>query len=81
MGLVSVHSLPDIIRDDGDTAGEAMLIAQALMNPLRGVALLLDPRLILLEDLVDDRDKRIELRPCRLTLPPVTRRNRMLQDL
>ena len=67
--------LPDIVRDDGDPADEAMFITQTLEDPLRGVTLLLDPGLILCEDLVSDPDKRIQLRTRRRTLPSIPRRH------
>ena len=33
--------LPNVVGDDGDAAGEAVLVAQPLEDPLRGVPLLL----------------------------------------
>jgi hypothetical protein len=73
--------LTDIVGDNGDAAGEAVLITQPLENPLRRVPLLPDPSLILFENLVDDRDERIQLRPRRWALSPIPRRHRMLQNL
>ena len=73
--------LPNIIRDNGDPAREAMFITQPLMDTLRRVTLLLDPTHIVREDPVDDRDERIKPGANRWPFTPVTRRNRVLQNL
>ena len=73
--------LPDVVGDDGDAAAEAVLVAQALEDPLRRVPLLLRKSPVRLEDLVDDRNERVKLRPCRRLRPAVSRGHRVLQDL
>ena len=73
-----------MIRDNGDPAREAMFIAQALMDTLRRVTLLPDPAYIVREDRGDDGDygdERIRPGANWRTFTPVTRRNRVLQDL
>jgi len=69
-------ALVHIILHDGQPAGVAVLFPKALEDPLRGVALLRRPALILLQDPVDDPDERIQLRPRRRLLPPVPGRHR-----
>jgi hypothetical protein len=73
--------LPDIVGDDRDAAGEAVLVAQPLEDPLRRVPLLLGQGPVRLQDLVDDRNERVELRARRRLRSPVSRRHRMLEDL
>jgi hypothetical protein len=73
--------LPDIVGDDGDAAGEAVLVAQPLEDPLCRMPLLLGQRPVRLEDLVDDRNERVELRARRRLRSPVARRHRVLEDL
>ena len=73
--------LPNVVGDDGDAAGEAVLVAQPLEDPLRRVPLLLRKGPVRLQDLVDDRDERVELRAHRGLRSPVPRRHRVLQDL
>ncbi len=53
-----------------------MLVAQPLEHSLRRVPLLRRPGLIVCDDLVDDPDERIQLRPLRWCVPPVPGRNR-----
>ena len=45
-----------VVLNDRDPAAIAVLIPQPLKDPLRGVALLRGPPLILVQDLIDDRD-------------------------
>ncbi len=66
--------LTHIIRNNRDPAREPMLVAQSGMNALRGMALLLDPGSVLFEDLVDDRNERVELRADRSLRPLIPRR-------
>ncbi len=73
--------LPDVVGNDRDAAGEAVLGAQALEDPLRRMPLLLRQRPVRLEDLVDDRDERIQLRACWRLRSPVSWRHRVFQNL
>jgi hypothetical protein len=54
--------LPNVVGDDGDAAGEAVLVAQPLEDPPRRVPLLVRKGPVRLQDLVDDREERVELR-------------------
>jgi hypothetical protein len=54
--------LPDIVGDDRDAAREPVLVPEPLKNPLRRMPLLLQLAFVVLQDLVDDRNERIELR-------------------
>ena len=65
--------LPNVVGDDGDAAGEAVLVAQPLEDPLRRVPLLLRKGPVRLKDLVDDREERVELRAHRGLRSPVPR--------
>jgi hypothetical protein len=61
-----LRSLPpagDIVLHDRDATREAVLVTQALEDPLRRVLLLLGNTFVVTQDLVDDRDERIEPRP------------------
>src|ERR1035437_3824374 len=51
----------------------------SLEDPLRGMLLLGRLTLIVLQDTVDDPDERIQLRPRRRPVPPVSRRHRERQ--
>ena len=73
--------LTHIIGDDRDPARIAVLVTQPLENPLARMTLLLQPALVLLENLIDHRRKRIQLRTHRLTRTTIPGRYRMLQDL
>jgi len=73
--------LPHVIRDDGDAAGEPVLVPEPLMDPLRRMPLLLQLACVVLQDLVDDRNERIELRPGRRLRSPIAWWHRVLQDL
>ena len=59
----------------------SMLSAQPLENPFRRVLLLGRLGLILLQDPVDDPDKRVQLRSLRRPAPSITRRHRERQHL
>jgi hypothetical protein len=54
---------------------------QPFEDPLRRVPLLLQLAFVVLQDLVDDRNERIELRSGRRLRPSIARWNRVLQDL
>lgn len=64
-----------IIGDDGDPAREPMLVSQPGMDALGRMALFLDPGFVLLENLINDRNKRIQLRARKLFAAPVSRRH------
>jgi hypothetical protein len=70
-----------VILDDGSPALEAMLVAKTLEDALRGVLLLPVGCPVLLENAVDDIRERVQLRPLRRPATPVSRRNRVRQDL
>jgi len=61
---------------DSIAAGEAVLLAEALENPLGRVPLLGRRRPVGLQDRVDHRDQRSELRPPRLLGAHIARRRR-----
>jgi len=73
--------LPHVIGDDRDAPREPVLIPQPLMDPLGRMALLLQPASVVLQDLVDDRNERIELWTGWRLRSPITRWHRVLQDL
>jgi hypothetical protein len=73
--------LADVIGDDGDAPTEPVPVAQPLEDPLRRVPLLLQDGPVRLEDLVDDRNGRVELRQHRRLRTPISRRHRVLQYL
>ena len=73
--------LPNVIGDDRDATCEPMFIPQAGMDALRSVALLLDLAFVVFQNLVDDRNKWIQLWPRRHFPAPVPGRNRVLQNL
>jgi hypothetical protein len=56
---------------DHDPAVVPVLVAQPLEDPLRGVVLFRRLTLILLQDPVDDPDKRIQLGPRRQPAAPI----------
>lgn len=68
--------LAHVILDDRVAAGEAVLVAQPLIHPLRCVALLAMHIPIAVKPGVDDPGEGIQLRPLHCRLPPVARRNR-----
>ena len=65
-----------IVLDDGDPTSEAVLVAQTLEDPFRGMTLLGRAEFVVLQDLVDDPDKPIQLRPLRRSAAAVARWNR-----
>ena len=69
-------ALVHIVLHDRQPTGVAVLVPQTLEDPLRSVPLLCRAALILLQDPVDDPDKRVQLRPCRRLAPPISRRHR-----
>jgi hypothetical protein len=73
--------LPHVIGDDRDAPREPVLIPQPLMDPLGRMALLLQPASVVLQDLVDDRNERIELWTGWRLRSPITRWHRVLQNL
>src|SRR5262245_50141968 len=70
-----------VVLHDGDTAAIAMLVAQPLEDPLRGVPLLRPPVLIRLPDPVGEAEELIPPRPYRRLAPPVTGPHRERQHL
>ena len=54
---------PDGVLDDSRPASVAVLVAEPLEDPLGGMALLLRGLLVVVEDLVDDRQEGVELGP------------------
>ena len=66
---------------DRDPALISMLSAQPLENPFRRVLLFRRPTLILLQNPLDDPDKRVELGSRRRPAPSITRRYRERQHL
>ena len=54
-----------VILHDSQATGVTVFVAQPLEDPLRGVPLLRWTPLIILQDLIDDPDERVQLRPCR----------------
>ena len=73
--------LPHVIGDDRDAAGKPVFVPEPLMDPLRRVPLLLQLAFVVFQDLVDDRNERIELRTGRRLRPTIPRWHRVLQDL
>lgn len=73
--------LPDMVGDDCQLASEAVLVAKALEDPLRRVPLLLQHTPVVFQDLLDDADERIELRPRRRAITSVSRWHGVPQDL
>src|SRR3954466_15349643 len=70
-----------VVLHDRQAATIGVLVPQALKEPLRGVPLLRWTALILVQDLVNDPDKRIQLGPLRGLAPPIPRRHRERQHL
>ena len=73
--------LQHVVLHDGQAAAITMLGAQPLEDPLRDVTLLRWTALIILQDLIDDADERVQLRPGRRAATPVSGRNRESQHL
>ena len=78
-GQLTLPDAVDVIRHNFDPARKAMLIAQPLEDPLRGVPLLRRNLFIFFQDTVDNADKEIELWAGRWMRPHVTRRYRLPQ--
>ena len=73
--------LADVVLHDGVAADKAVLVAQPLVHPLRGVALLGALAEILPQPLLDDLGEPVQLRPPDLGASPIPRRNREAQHL
>ena len=69
-------TLVHIVLHDRQPAGVAVLVPKPLEDPLRGVPLLRLTALILLQDLVDDPDERVQLRSRRRLAAPIPGRHR-----
>src|SRR5665213_3117058 len=67
---------PNMILDDGIAARKSMLVAQPLENPLRRMTLLHRRCPVGLEDRLDHRNQRPQLRLRRRSLPHIARRHR-----
>ena len=79
--LVPAFVLAHIILDDRVAAGEPVLFAQAVEDPLGRVALLAGRRTIPFQPAVDDCDEPVQLRAPDRRLTPVPRRGRIGQHL
>ena len=79
--LLTLSHAADVVLHDRDPASKAVLVAQPIEDPLRGVTLLLRAALVFFENGVDHANERIELRAYRRTLADVARRNREPQHL
>src|SRR3954466_14105370 len=77
--MLTTHQ--NIVLHDRQPAGITVLVTQALKDPLRRVPLLRRTALVLLQDLIDDRHKSIQLGPLRGVAPPIPRRHRERQHL
>jgi len=58
-----------------------VLVAQPFEDPLGRVPLLLPPRVVVFQNLVDGSDLGVQLGPARWLLPPVAGRDRIPQHL
>ena len=74
---------PDIVLHDGIAAGEPVLVAKPLEDPVRRVPLLArHVRIrVRLQDRVDDAGEPVQLRPPHRLRPAVARRRRVAQHL
>src|ERR1035441_2808208 len=70
-----------VVLHDGVPTAKPVLLSQSFVDSFRRVALLPGPLAILLKDRINHSHPRIQLRPLRRLLPPVARRNRILQHL
>src|SRR4051812_22956520 len=70
-----------VVLHNRQTASVAVLVAQTLEYPLRGVTLLRWTAFILFQDPVDDSHERIQLRTRRRPAPPISRWDRKRQHL
>src|SRR5260370_30388226 len=66
---------------DSEPAGISVLVAQTLEDPLRSMTLLRRTAFVVFQDLVDDADEWIQLRPLRRSAAAITRWNREQQHL
>jgi hypothetical protein len=73
--------LPHVVLHGGVAAGEAVLVAQPLEHPLRGVALLGALDEIVPKPLIDDLGEPVQLRPPDRRRPPIPGRHREAQHL
>ena len=69
--------LSDVVLDRGVTAVEPVLVAKALEDALRRVALFSGTPEIVLEDPVDDASEGLQLGPLGRRLTAITRRDRV----
>jgi len=74
-------TLPDVVFDYRVLTREPVLAAQALVDTLGGVSLLLRNSSVLLEDLVDYPLVWVQLRSTRRSFPSIPRRHRVLEHL
>ena len=70
-----------VVLHDGKPAGVTVLVTHTLENPLRSMPLLRRTALVVFQDLVDEPDERIQLRPLRRHAAPIPWRNREHQHL
>lgn len=73
--------LTNIVGDDCDPIREPMLVSQPVMDGLGRVALLLALALIVLENLIDDRNERVQLWANWGLAAPIPRRHCVFQSL
>ncbi len=53
--------IPNVVGDNRDPTHEPVLVAQTSMNAFGRMALLLQLAFVIFKDLIDDRNKRIQL--------------------
>jgi hypothetical protein len=63
------------VLHDRDATRKAMLFAQPLEDPLRGMSLLLRPLAVFLHNPINDGDERVELRSHHRLAAPIARRD------
>ena len=73
--------LPHIVGDNGNPAGETVLIPKPGVDAFGGVSLLFDNPFVVFEDLIDNRNERIKLRADRQSSSTIPRGHGMQQDL
>ena len=73
--------LTNIVRNDGELSGVAVLVTYSFEYPLCRMALLLDNPLIVFQYLIDDRGETVQLRAHRSNRPLISGGNRVHQDL
>ena len=74
-------TIVNVVLHDRLSAAIAILVAQPLEDPLRGMKLLRMARPVSFQNLIDDRGKRIQLRSLRRAAAPVSRRHRIHHHL